>query len=59
MNNDIDFGHIAKVALTGAITAVIADYLHTNYSDEMAGLLAQLQSFINGILDSTEQPPAA
>jgi hypothetical protein len=43
---DIDFARLAKVALTGAVTAIIADYAYTNYGEEFKGLLSEILDLI-------------
>lgn len=50
MKGSIDWQHIAKVAITGAVTAVIADYLHSNYGDELGGALGEIQELITSLL---------
>ena len=44
----IDFARIAKVALTGAVVAVAADYMYANYGEEARTLITE---FIGLLVD--------
>lgn len=47
---NLDYERLAKVAFAGAVTAVVADIVHSQFGDEFAGVLTQLQGFVADIL---------
>lgn len=50
----VDYERLAKVALMGALTAVAADFIHTNYGGEFDSLLTQFSSFLADLLHTTD-----
>ena len=49
-----DFARLARVALGGAITAVAADFIYTNYGESVRGLVAEILS----ALENSNTPEA-
>ena len=54
--NNIDWEHMAKVALGGAVTAVITDYLYSHYGDKASGIMTEIKELVAQLLD-TPTPP--
>lgn len=54
---NLDYAHLAKVAFAGAVTAVVADVVRSQYGDEFVNVLGQLQSFIAEILHTAPNVP--
>jgi hypothetical protein len=57
--NDFDYGHLAKVAFAGAVTAVVADIIHSQLGGEFSEILTQLQGFITNVVTNNPAQPAA
>lgn len=60
--NNLDYGHLAKVAFAGAVTAVVADIVRSQYGSEFASVLTTVQGFLADILKTAsdaQTTPAA